>query len=479
MHDEFNLVTLARALCRHKGLVALVVIVCVVLAGGITLALPKIYRAQISVFFPEATETGFGAALQAALAQSPAGMLIPSISGLAVGSQAAGLCKAVAESYVVRAKICREFDLQRHFECDHFQDATDKLRDATWTEITPEGVLKIRVDTDDRKLSADIANAYGRIVERLFRDATVARAHDERIFLERRVAGEQRDLHRAQAELARYQRSGAALLGPDELPPILQKVIDLRVDQAKADVELEAARREVAQSTAALNRIAKDGSSEPSRPAGSSLYAVPWEMNAETIADNPDIAQIRAELVGLEVKLAAARHDLSPEHPDVKRLQSEIDETHNRLAAEARKTLTTQVRMRNPVYAAALEQLVAFEASSIGHQARSEGLKQLVQQVEGQARSLPARLLQYSQLELDVRTRTTVYTTLEAQLEAARLKELQQQPVFQVLDPAVPPQRHDRPKLAVNLVVGFLFGLFLGAAIAAALGAPQPGPRGE
>jgi len=474
MHEEFNLAMLARSLWSHKAMVALVVIICVVLAGGVTLLLPKIYRAQISVFFPEATETGFGAALQAAAAQSPAAMLIPSISSLAVSGPAAGLCKSVAESYVVRAKICRDFGLQRHYKCDHFQDATDKLRDATWTEITPEGVLKIRVDTDNRNLSADIANAYGRIVERLYRDATVARAHDERMFLERRVAGEERDLHRAQAQLERYQRSGAALLTPDELPPILQKLADVRVDQAKAGVELEAARREVSQGMAQLNRIASDGSSEPSHGP---LYAVPWEMNAETIADNPDIAQIRSDLVGLEVKLAAARHDLSDEHPDVKRLQTEVDETHKRLAAEAHKTLTTQVRMRNPVYAAALEQLVTSEASSIGHQARAEGLMQLVRQVEGQARTLPVRLLQYSQLELNVRTRITVYTTLEAQLEAARLKELQQQPIFQVLDPAVPPQRHDRPKLAVNLVVGLLFGLFLGAAIAAALGVPAVGAR--
>jgi uncharacterized protein involved in exopolysaccharide biosynthesis len=126
------------------------------------------------------------------------------------------------------------------------------------------------------------------------------------------------------------------------------------------------------------------------------------------------------------------------------------------------------------VYAAALQEFVGLETTVIGQEAQVEGLARLVQELEGKAATLPARLLQFSRLEREVRARETVYATLEAQLEAAKLKEQQEQPVYQVLDEAVTPERHDRPKLLVNLVVGLLLGAFLGTAAAAALGIPQP-----
>lgn len=467
MADEFSLVTLARSIWRRKALVAAIVAVCLVLAGVITLALPKIYRAETSVFFPEAQETTLTAAL-GAIGQTPG---LPSLVGLGQGSEAAQLCKAIADSYVVRAEICRDFDLQRRFHVEKFEDATDRLRDATLNTITPEGLLVIRLDTTDPKLSADLANAYARIVERLYRDATVSRARDERQFLERRAMESEQDLRRAEAQLERYQSRGRALLVPEEAAPILQKLADVRVDQANADLQLESSRRRSREAEVALGRLASEN---PGSASSKSVYAVPWQNSSETISDNPDIAQIRADLVGLEVKLAAARHDQSPEHPDVKRLESEVQETRARLESEARKTITAETRSRDPVYAAALQEYVSLETAVIGEEAQSEGLAQLVRQLESKAGALPARLLQFSRLEREVRARETVYATLEAQLEAAKLKEQQEQPVYQVLDEAVPPERHDRPKLAIDLVVGLLFGIFLGSAVAAALGPPQP-----
>ena len=467
MADDFSLLTLMRSIWRRKGLVASIVAVCVVLAGVITLAMPKIYRSETSVFFPEAQETALTAAL-GSIGQTPG---LPSLVGLGQGSEAAQLCKAIADSYSVRAEICRDFNLQQLFHLEKFQDATDRLRDSTLNTITPEGLLVIRLDTTDAQLSADLANAYARIVERRYRDATVSRARNEREFLQRRVEESERDLRHAEVELERYQSRGQALLVPEEAQPILQELADVRVDQANADLQLESSRRRSREAMAALGRL---GSENPGTAGSKSVYAVPWQNSSETIADNPDIAQIRADLVALEVRLASARHDQSPEHPDVKRLESEVEETRARLVSEARKTITAETRSRDPVYAAALQEYVSLETAVIGQEAQAQGLAQLVRQLESKAGALPARLLQFSRLEREVRARETVYATLEAQLEAAKLKEQQEQPVYQVLDEAVPPERHDRPKLVIDLVVGLLFGMFLGAAVAAALGPPQP-----
>ncbi len=475
MAEEFSLSELARAVWRRKRLAALTIVTCVAAAGIITHFLPKIYRAETSVFFPESRATAASAAL-GVIGQSPG--LLSALGGLSPTSDAAALCKAIAESYSVRAEICRRFGLQQRLRAEGLQDAAEKLRDATWVNITPEGLLAIRVDTTDPQLSADIANAYDGAVERRYRESSVTRARQERQFLERRTTEAQEGLGGAEAELKAYQEGRDAVLVPEQVPPILQKLTDVRVEQARAEVELGAMRRSGADAITQLDRLAaaevsRAGHGDDSRPPKRRpVYVVPWERSSETTSDNPDIAELRAELVGLEAKLAAARHDLLPEHPDVKRLQSEVEETRARLAQEARKTITSETRTRSPVYAAALEDMVKLETEVIGQQARVEGLAQLVRQIEGRAAALPQRLLEYARLERQVRTREAVCSTFISQLEAAKLKELQEQPVFEVLDVAVPPQRHERPKLVINLAVALIFGALLGVAITAALGPP-------
>ncbi|HUT73369.1 MAG TPA: GNVR domain-containing protein [Armatimonadota bacterium] len=461
---------LARAMWHRRRLVAVIIVACVAAAGIVTRLQPKVYRAQTSVFFPQSRETALGAALGAA-GQNP--VLLSALGGVAGGSAAAGLCKAIAESYSVQAEICRGFRLQRRFRADSLQEAANQLRDATWVNITPEGLLVIRVDTTDAELSADLANAYDRVVERRYRDSSVARARQEREFLAARGAQAAAELTRAETELKAYQQRADAVLVPEEAPPILQQLADARTEQARAEVESEALRRRRDNAVAQLGRLAVE---EGDKASERSVYRVPWELSSETTADNPDIADLRANLVALEVKLAAARHNLTSEHPDVKRLQTEVEETRTRLAQEARKAVTSETRTRSPVYAAALEQVVSLETEAMAQEARARGLGELVRRMESQAAALPQRLLQYSRLDREVRAREAVATTLESQLEAAKLKALQEQPVFEVLDAAVPPERHYRPKLLVNVAVAFIFGAFFGIAIAAALGAPPREP---
>jgi len=467
MGDEFSLAELARAVWRRKGLVALIIIASILVSGVITRLLPKIFRAETSVFFPEPREAFLSAAVGAFGQSLPA-----ALAGLGRGTGASALCKAIAESYSVRAEIVREYDLQDRFEADSFQDATAKLLSATWVTITRDGLLSIRVDATDSQLAADLANAYARIVERRYRDSSVSRAHREREFLEGRVAEAHADLARAEADLKAYQERDDALLVPEEVPPILQKLADIRIEQATAQVDLEALRQRRDEAITQLDRLAADSVDAAERP----VYAVPWERSSETMADNPDIAELRARLVALEVELAAARHRLSAEHPEYKQLQTQVEETRARLAGEARRTITAETRSRNPVYAGALEQLVTLEVAAIGQEARAQGLGQLVRQIEATADTLPDRLLRYARLEREVGARETIYTMLTAQLEAAKLKELQEQPVFEVLDVAVAPERHHRPKLLVNLVVALLVGAFVAVAVAAALGPPRSEP---
>jgi uncharacterized protein involved in exopolysaccharide biosynthesis len=94
-----------------------------------------------------------------------------------------------------------------------------------------------------------------------------------------------------------------------------------------------------------------------------------------------------------------------------------------------------------------------------------------VQQVRDELEQLERRLagipeLQSELLRLirDSKVYEQLYLLLTAELEQARIRETMNTPTVQLLDPAVPPERHSRPKKGVLSAAAALIG-FLGASV--------------
>jgi len=74
--------------------------------------------------------------------------------------------------------------------------------------------------------------------------------------------------------------------------------------------------------------------------------------------------------------------------------------------------------------------------------------------------------LELARLTRDVKIQETLVGLLTQNMEQARLTEARDLPVAQVLDRAMPPDRHARPKLSLNLMIGGTIGLGLGCLLA-------------
>jgi uncharacterized protein involved in exopolysaccharide biosynthesis len=75
---------------------------------------------------------------------------------------------------------------------------------------------------------------------------------------------------------------------------------------------------------------------------------------------------------------------------------------------------------------------------------------------------IPALNFDESKLLLKVKAKTGVVSMLTAQLEQARLEETKDMPTINVLDWARPPERPVKPKLKLNVILGFVVSLFIG-----------------
>jgi uncharacterized protein involved in exopolysaccharide biosynthesis len=79
---------------------------------------------------------------------------------------------------------------------------------------------------------------------------------------------------------------------------------------------------------------------------------------------------------------------------------------------------------------------------------------------------MPEVGLELARLMRDVKIQETLVTLLTQQLEQARISEAKDLPIVQVLDHAVPSERHVKPRVRVNLVVSAIASLLAGIGVA-------------
>ena len=153
----------------------------------------------------------------------------------------------------------------------------------------------------------------------------------------------------------------------------------------------------------------------------------------------------------------------SRQHPDVRALQQQIDAATKALAEEQQQAMlkasTTDVA--NPVARKLKEELVLREAGSTAMEARIEGLGEAIRQSEQEMAELSGDALEYGRLLREVEIKQTLFETLASEYEQALIEEQATEPVFHVLDEAVPPERPEGPSPLVQMGLAGVIGVLL------------------
>jgi len=94
-------------------------------------------------------------------------------------------------------------------------------------------------------------------------------------------------------------------------------------------------------------------------------------------------------------------------------------------------------------------------------------VKDELEQLERRLASIPELQNELMRLIRDTKVYEQLYMLLTAELEQARIRETMNTPTVQLLDRAVPPERHSRPKKGILSAAAALIG-FAGASLWAA-----------
>jgi len=436
---------------------------------------PTEYRAEVSIVATGELTTG-PSQITGILAKAP--LDLPT----EVDSEAE-LCGYILQTRATRETVIAKCNLQQVRKASSIAEANRRL--AGWTRIEPErpNILRLEVALPGyprmselwvkgarertAELAVQIVNSYLSALDERLRQLQLTAAKRKRIFLHEQKQQVETDLSMAENELQKWEAQHKVVEVDSAGKLAVQRLMDLEEQREQARVELAAAQQHV---TGLRDKL--KGQSQ---------------MEAASVVRraNPLVDEIRKKIVSLGSALAVARdaEGKSAQHPEVRKLQRELEAARQALMQEQQQAMvkasTTEVA--NPLARKLREELALEEATIIATEARIAGLGEALRRTEQQIENLSGEALEYSRLVRKVNIKQTVFATLSTEYEQALIGEQGAEPVFQVIDEPVAPQYPAGPNVVGDMGLAGAIGVLVGWVwiMAGGLGRKSEDGRGE
>lgn len=173
--------------------------------------------------------------------------------------------------------------------------------------------------------------------------------------------------------------------------------------------------------------------------------------NPETLPEviqNPLINSLKSDIARLDAKLQESNINLGPNHPQTKRMQSELASLRGRLSSEIQKIYSSMD--------------TSYEA---GKRKEQELLSAMEKQKE-RVLDLNKQRDQIGVLLGDVEAAQRNLEAISQRSNQSRLESLSVQTNVVTLNPASVPTEHSRPKIMLNLLIAIFLGTVLGIGVA-------------
>ncbi len=464
----FDIADLIRMLRNNFKLIAIVVVVVV----GVNLIFnffiaDRTYAAQATLVTTSTQEAGGVLSTLSQLGDVGSNIITPTL-GISSDAQ---LCGHILRSKSARRKLVAEYSIQEILDVEDEQKAVEKLEN--YIDITvdlpniveirtklPAGPLAVpRAENDRiRQMVSEIVQSQIDTLRAILNEFQLSSAKRRRVFLEKKKSEVERQLHDAELALAQWQADNE-MIAVDEVTELMSKqLIDLHSGIVEARIAQKALDEQIKETT----RLAK---MEPDTVIAS----------RQRVAD-PAIKQLRDRMVEMEQELATARfvERKTENHPDVQRLQVELEASRKELAQAERKKLqiSQETQQANPVKEAIAEKLAVLRVNREAEQARVAGYERALKAAQGRISGLSNKQLEYGQLLRELKVRESLYEEMVQQYETALISEQAEEPNFHILDSPVVPYTYATPKPLPSAAISLFFAILV-AIIVVWLRGPQ------
>ncbi len=278
-------------------------------------------------------------------------------------------------------------------------------------------IINVSYTHTDPVLARDIVNTLVQVYLDQSLSSKTEEASRTVTFIEEQLKGTRTELEQSEKNLQSYKSTTGVVKLDTEAEELIKKLSDIEKERAAVILQ----RKQTEFALTALQEAARKG--EIYAPVG--------------FRDDPQISAMANRLTELAVQKGALISGNTENHPQVKALQSQIDELQRKIQS------TYETARRN-----------------LGRQEIS--IEQQIKQYEDKLRTLPAAerdlagLMRFSKVNADI------YTFLLQKHEEARIAKASTISNIKVVDPAITPDNPLKPQKKKNLLLGLLLGLMAG-----------------
>lgn len=230
---EVDLKDLSKIIWKWKTKIILFVFIVTTISIGISLLLPKWYKAQAVVLSPVSSDTAI----------SP---MTSILGNLGLGSVMGGdgnifRYLAILKSRTLRGAVINKFDLIEHYKSKNEELALKKFDKYLFFEVGDENQVVISIIDKNQDLVADLTNYIVYCLDSLNIELSVSNARNNRIFMEKRVNSIMDSLEYVSQNLADFMKSKGILSLKDQVTIGVEQAAFLQSTIIQKEVELEVA----------------------------------------------------------------------------------------------------------------------------------------------------------------------------------------------------------------------------------------------
>lgn len=308
-------------------------------------------------------------------------------------------------------------------------------------------VLNISMISNDPDESSLLANTVARLYQQRDMEWSAGEIVNLRSFLQGQAIQIEAELHLVEDSLRQFQEREQIFELEGNAKQLLNQLgqIDTKYKSTLAEINIIKERRRFID-----NKLSQEEKTLKSQLLNS--------IDTRLLALRTEIAQTEANLVRNASTYGDNHEAVLSLRRKLTRLKTDLEEQTNQLIAGG-TSVADPLKYRQ----ALIDTSLFLESRLANFQSMATEYKKIVNQYNRQLNTLPAKSVQFAQLERGRSVLAETYSLMRQKFEEARITEASQLGKIRIIDPAIPPLSRTSPNTKVNLAVGLLLGLGLGA----------------
>jgi len=290
-------------------------------------------------------------------------------------------------------------------------------------------LVEIQVEDPDPKLAAEVANALARAYVSQNLELKLASARDALTWLTTHVTDLKGKVNESEVALQHYKEQAGIVSMEEKQNLTVKKLAEFN----STYIEAKAKRLEMETRLAELRKASQ-------RPEV--LESSPLVVN------NPLVQRLKGQLVEMEVQRSKLLKVYKEKHPEVLKVQSQIDEITRKIGEEVGRLVRSMESEYNV--------LKAREAAMVG----------AVNQYRDESQGLAKKEIQFGILKREADSNQQLYEVLLKRLKETSLSQGLDTNNVRIVEPAVAPPLPVKPRKGLNMALAVVVGLGFGLCLA-------------